>query len=150
MICFCSISELLFQRMFKPLPRTRIFFKLSGMERKEKKILKVLHDFTDSVIIARRNELENKMKNNEKTDEIVDDVGSKKKLALLDVLLQSTIDGKPLSNMDIREEVDTFVFEGHGEKIVRVEKLKFGHFVEVSKGMIKKCHKFNRIYVSLN
>lgn len=42
-----------------------------------------------------------------------DDFGARKKLALLDILLGATIDGKPLSDDDIREEVDTFTFAGH-------------------------------------
>ncbi|TMW51286.1 hypothetical protein DOY81_003605 [Sarcophaga bullata] len=34
-------------------------------------------------------------------------LAKRKRMAFLDVLLQATIDGKPLSHNDIREEVDT-------------------------------------------
>lgn len=79
------------------------------MYQREKAALKILHGFTDSVIKSRREELLNqKVEVND-----CETVGIKKKMALLDLLLQATIDGLPLSNMDIREEVDTFMFGGH-------------------------------------
>ena len=73
--------------------------------------MKSLHDYTDKVITERRKTL---MIENEKEtlvkqqDEVF---GAKRKVALLDLLLQSSIDGIPLNNNDIREEIDTFMFE---------------------------------------
>lgn len=82
------------------------------MYKVELKTLKTLHDFTDSVIVSRRSELESLTKSSTTISiPAEDDVGVKKKTAFLDLLLQSTIDGKPLTNEDIREEVDTFMFE---------------------------------------
>jgi len=41
------------------------------------------------------------------------DGGSKRKMALLDVLLRSKLNGEPLTDTQIRDEVNTFMFEGH-------------------------------------
>ncbi|XP_050335202.1 cytochrome P450 4d8-like [Bactrocera neohumeralis] len=74
--------------------------------------IKTLHEFTTNMIKQRREALE-KNRNVAPLTEDSHFVGNKKRMALLDMLLQSTIDDQPLSDDDIREEVDTFMFEGH-------------------------------------
>lgn len=69
--------------------------------------MKVLHGFADNVIRKRRKELLDKKDENENA---LDEIGIRKKRAFLDLLLHSTINGKPLSDLEIREEVDTFIF----------------------------------------
>lgn len=106
-----EIAEIVFLRSFDPVKRFDFVYQYTEMYQREQKALQVLHEFTDSVIRSRRDELFNNKTNNESpTDDVV---GSKRKMALLDLLLQSTVDGEPLSDMDIREEVDTFMFAGH-------------------------------------
>lgn len=82
-----------------------------------KKNLRIMHEFTHKVIKQRRQALEDSLievsSALDSSQEHHDDVGTKKRMALLDVLLQSNINGEPLTDEDIREEVDTFMFEGH-------------------------------------
>ncbi|XP_005190958.2 cytochrome P450 4d8-like [Musca domestica] len=80
---------------------------------RQNQLIKILHNFTKNVIEERRAFLEKKLKHDSDNLMDINDVGSKKRCGLLDVLLQSTVEGQPLSDEDIREEVDTFMFEGH-------------------------------------
>lgn len=92
--------------------RSDLLFNLFAQKDKKKidNLFETLHNFTNKVIVQRRGHL---LKNNgnvsEKCNENID-YGMTKKMAFLDILLQSTIDGVPLSNTEIREEVDTFLF----------------------------------------
>ncbi|XP_016948831.1 cytochrome P450 4d1 [Drosophila biarmipes] len=108
-----TISMVLHKRMFNILYRFDLTYMLTPLARAEKKALDVLHQFTEKIIVQRREEIirgGNETGNGNSEDA---DVGAKRKMAFLDILLQSTIDERPLSNLDIREEVDTFMFEGH-------------------------------------
>lgn len=66
-----------------------------------------IHSFADSIIAERRQILEQQTNTNAVNDDAEDKC---KPIALLDILLQSKIDGEPMSNQDIREEVETFIF----------------------------------------
>ena len=70
-----------------------------------------MHKFTTNIIEKRREKLVNQ-ENVNLVNLDDNDVGLKKKMCLLDVLLQSTVEGKSLTNDDIQEEVDTFTFAG--------------------------------------
>ncbi|XP_053692189.1 cytochrome P450 4C1-like [Sabethes cyaneus] len=76
-------------------------------------IIKQLHKFTDSIIKSRRKQLEQEKMKQVNFDMNEENMYSKRKMTFLDLLLNINVDGKPLSDLDIREEVDTFMFEGH-------------------------------------
>lgn len=102
------------QRFLNPFLRFECVFNLTEHKTNHDKALKVLHDFTISIIEKRRQEMiESGLSNKNSTESELDSFGVKKKMAFLDVLLMSTIEGKGLTNTEIQNEVDTFMFEGH-------------------------------------
>lgn len=101
----CRIS---IERAFSIFKYSDLTFRLYPDYRNAVKALNHLHSVTDSVIRSRSLMMKNEQEN---AKEGKDDIGVKRKLAFLDILLNSTVDGQPLSPLDIREEVDTFMFE---------------------------------------
>nr|XP_036670805.1 probable cytochrome P450 4d20 [Drosophila suzukii] len=103
-------------RMFKFSQRYDWLFPLAApfLHRRLLSDIRVMHDFTDKVIRERRETVERaKADGTYRPLSLGDEeIGRKSQMALLDILLQSTINDKPLTDADIREEVDTFMFEG--------------------------------------
>lgn len=69
-------------------------------------LLKKMHSFTNSVISERKTKF---IKSEDENENFYDEFGNKRKLAFLDLLLRSKINGKSLNHEEIREEVDTFM-----------------------------------------
>ncbi|XP_017852670.1 cytochrome P450 4d2 isoform X1 [Drosophila busckii] len=111
-----EVTNIMTTRFIKPWERIDWLFRLLApkLAQKQDALIKTMHEFTETIIQQRREALINDQQGQQKAAAgELDDLGQKRRMALLDVLLQSNIDGAPLSNEDIREEVDTFMFEGH-------------------------------------
>nr|ASU43935.1 cytochrome P450 CYP4 [Eriocheir sinensis] len=107
------IGALVQYRQTRPWIQPDFLFKLFGYAKLHDEYLRILHGFSYSTIENRRRERElaaatKKEETNE--DEVI---GKKKRLAFLDLLLNYSETQTTLTNEDIREEVDTFMFEGH-------------------------------------
>ncbi|XP_017011594.2 probable cytochrome P450 4d20 [Drosophila takahashii] len=103
-------------RMYKFSQRYDWLFPLAAplLHRRLLSDIRVMHDFTDKVIRERRETVERAKADGSYRPLSLGDaeIGRKSQMALLDILLQSTINNEPLNDADIREEVDTFMFEG--------------------------------------
>lgn len=99
-MCYLTI-----ERSKSIIRRFDLTYPLSKNYYKEKQIVKILQRYTDKVIDLRRKELKK-----ENSEIEADDLGRKKKMAFLDILLKATLDGQPLSNETVRDEVNTFMF----------------------------------------
>ncbi|CAH0559166.1 unnamed protein product [Brassicogethes aeneus] len=103
-----SLGTLLIARLFKPwLWRDWFYYYCTIDGYQEKKLLQKLHNFTNKVI-------QNKSKNFVPFKVEDDNSYSKRKnMALLDILLNEKFTNGSIDDEGIREEVDTFMFEGH-------------------------------------
>lgn len=91
-----------------------MFFRFSKLYAEEQKLLGVLHGETDNVIRERRIMIKGWDLEKLKAETAGNNYdGLKRRLAFLDMLLIAQMEGKDITDLEIREEVDTFMFEGH-------------------------------------
>ena len=100
----------LFRRIFSIFKSYKKFFPFTQLYWEQRRLLKILHGFTDKVIQDRRQLLKNQKAIKDANEDADDDTLVKKKMSLLDLLLNMSESGTTLSDADIREEVDTFMF----------------------------------------
>lgn len=111
-----DIGKMLIEKLGKPWLFEKKIFRLHPDYPKEKKIVDVLHNFTESVIKQREKGFQ-PLK--------LDDLGNlnysqKKRLAMLDLLLNAKLTEGSIDFEGIREEVDTFMFEGHDTTAIAI------------------------------
>ncbi|XP_069966091.1 cytochrome P450 4d1-like [Bactrocera oleae] len=107
-----SLVAIIHLRMFDMKYYFDFIFRCTSKAKEAERALAIINSYADKVILQRRKELTHAPQ--QPLHEAAGSaVGLKRKQTLLDILLNSTMDGKSLSNVDICEEVHTFMFAGH-------------------------------------
>lgn len=120
-ICF-RLGEQIVKRQENFLARDEWFWRLLPQKRRHDELVRTIHEFTTGVIEERRKTKNVLDQNDNRIDE---DFGIRKQMGLLDVLLETTIDGVPLKTEDIQEEVNTFMLAGHHTTTSAIEFLLY-------------------------
>ncbi|KAK2577279.1 hypothetical protein KPH14_003416 [Odynerus spinipes] len=114
-------------RLLRPWYTNDYIFQFSKEGQMQTRLLKLLHGFTESIITERKqyhestnekylldmdNMNEKNVNSNVDTDDNEVSTG-KRRLAMLDLLIFASLKDNEIDDKGIREEVDTFTFEGH-------------------------------------
>lgn len=106
--CVNILLEILTKRAFSAILGNDLLYVFTDTYRKEKRALKVVHDYTRTVITNRKKEF---FSGGRTWQESTDSFGRKRKRAFLDLLLDYSMRDPDFTEKDVREEVDTFMFE---------------------------------------
>ena len=115
----CDMVQLSTDRFMNPLYHSDWLYALTPSGYRTRKACKIFHDYSTAIIQERKKVLglDTRLKTRKtiEREELVDKVyKTRKYLDFLDVLLTTVDeDGKGLSDQEVRDEVDTFMFEGH-------------------------------------
>ncbi|CAH1732233.1 cytochrome P450 4C1 [Aphis gossypii] len=107
-----ELTAIMQKRFITPWLKPNFLFNLTSLSKRQNACIDVIHTFTKKVIKDRKDNY--KLFNNQMSDANKNEIhhGKKYNKALLDLLLELSDDGKILSDKDIQEEVDTFMFAG--------------------------------------
>nr|AVL92841.1 CYP450 [Locusta migratoria] len=135
-----KMCDIIHQRTYKVWLRLEPIFRFVGMAKEQMQHLNIIHGLSSKVIKRKKEEFikrkESPVSDNyyiteqEETDkeaqkgtyfdqsqglkdDLDDDVGEKKRMAFLDLMIESAQNGAVISDAEIKEEVDTIMFEGH-------------------------------------
>ncbi|KAJ4433395.1 Cytochrome P450 4C1, partial [Periplaneta americana] len=106
-----SMSELTLWRMVCPWLHPDFLFRLSSSGKKYNECLNIVHSFTNKVIRERKADYKISLDSRNGNED--QDLGRKRRVAFLDMLIEASESGTKLTDEELREEVDTFMFEGH-------------------------------------
>ncbi|XP_071445182.1 cytochrome P450 4C1-like [Hetaerina americana] len=114
MMAIKAYGEIFYSRIAKPWHGIDCLFKLTPLYKKQEKVLNILHSFTLKVIKDKKQEyLRYKAEKENQTQDESNKERKKKVKAFLELLIESSEEKNALTDQEIREEVDTFMFEGH-------------------------------------
>ncbi|XP_025191082.1 cytochrome P450 4C1-like [Melanaphis sacchari] len=107
-----ELTAIMQKRFITPWLKPNFLFNLTSLSKRQNACIDVIHTFTKKVLKERKDNY--KLFNNQMSDANKNEIhhGKKYNKALLDLLLEASKDGKVLSDNDIQEEVDTFMFAG--------------------------------------
>ncbi|XP_070169057.1 cytochrome P450 4V2-like isoform X2 [Polyergus mexicanus] len=115
-------SKLIVERFFRPWLWSDWLYNLVPSGRKYHSGLNIVHKFTKEVI--RKRKIARQSRNSTAKSENEDgefDIGKRQRKAFLDLLLdQNEKDETPLTDDELRAQVDTFMFEGHDTTAVAI------------------------------
>lgn len=112
-----EILRVIDQRILNPLCYFDWLWYLNSGFKKQNYLIKTLHQFVNNLIKSRRANLSVFQ---EKDNKSTEKVSLNKRKVLLDILLNATIDEKPLTDHDILGEVNTATFAGHSSTTITV------------------------------
>ncbi|XP_069680205.1 cytochrome P450 4C1-like isoform X3 [Periplaneta americana] len=106
-----KMKAILSERLAKPFLALDFIFNFTKWSKLQKKSLDIIHGFTKKVIRERKQQRLKNIQEHFPEDDVY--FGQKKRIAFLDMLLDVSEDGNKMTDEEIQEEVDTFMFGGH-------------------------------------